>query len=87
MQKVEIQVEESVRYEDTIQVIQPTDMSDEQFDKILNQAEKENRRFEGGAKDLASILERLGIKVVSQTFNFPESPRRSELEIIDVRDV
>jgi hypothetical protein len=83
MKKVVIQVEETIRYEDEIIVVQPQGMSDEEFENALNKAEKKNKTYDGGAKDLASILDDMGIKVESQSFNFPESPRDSELEIID----
>jgi hypothetical protein len=87
MKKVAIHVEETIRYDDEIIVIQPKEMSDEEFEKLLDKAEKKNRTFNGSAKDLASILDDTGIKVESQSFSFPESPRDSELEIFDVRDV
>ena len=87
MKKVAIQVEENIRYEDEIIVIQPNEMTDEQFEEILSKAEKLNRLYEGGANNLAVILEDLGLKVEEQSCNFPDSPRSSELEIVDVRDI
>ena len=86
MQKVAIQIEETLRYEEEIVVIQPKGMSDGEFEQILSLAERKNR-YTGGASDLAMILENLGIKVVEQTSSFPDSPRHSEMEIIDVRNV
>ena len=87
MKKVEIQVEETTRYEDEIVVIQPEKMTDEEFEQILDVAERRNRSTNSGAKELAYDLKRLGLKIESQTFNFPDSPRSSELEIINVRDI
>jgi hypothetical protein len=87
MKKVEIQIQETLRYEDEIIIIQPEEMTDERFEEILDNAEKRNRQHEGGAKDLVSILSSMGLKIESESFNFPESPRDSELEIINVRNV
>lgn len=87
MPKVVIQVEETIRYEDEITVIQPEEMTDEEFEMVLSKAERSIRHLEGGAKDLAHALEQLGLKIELQTFSFPGSPRNSELEILDVRDV
>lgn len=62
-------------------------MTDEKFDKLLNEAERRNKSLEGGAKDLACILNELGLEVKSQTYSFPESPRDSEFEIFNVRAI
>ncbi|MFJ5625423.1 hypothetical protein ACIQD3_22600 [Peribacillus loiseleuriae] len=86
MRKVCIQIEEKICYEEEIIVIQPNNMSDDEFEKALEKAEKETNLYEGGAKDMASILRNAGITVESESFNFPDNPRDSELEIIDVRD-
>lgn len=86
MKKVTIQVEETVRYENEIVVIQPDGMTDDDFDNVLGKAERENAVFHGGVYDLAMILERDGIEVLPQSFNFPGNPLTSELEIVDVRE-
>lgn len=85
MKIVEIQVEQTIKYEDTIEVVQPEGMSDERLKEILDLAEKKNNETEGGAKDLAHILYTLGVEIKSQTFSFPESPIDSEFEIFYVK--
>lgn len=87
MKKVEIRVEERISYEDEIVVIQPDSMSDEEFDSLVEKAEKKNRRFDGGAKDFAYYLEEFGLEIESHSYSFPESPMSSDFEIVDVRDV
>ncbi|MEI2465171.1 hypothetical protein [Niallia taxi] len=86
MKKVEIKVEEVICYEDQIVVIQPDYMLNTTFDNLIEKAKKNSKRVEGGAKEFASCLRELGLEVESHTYSFPESPRTSEFELIDIRD-
>jgi FKBP-type peptidyl-prolyl cis-trans isomerase (trigger factor) len=85
--KVRITVEETLKYTDEIVVEQPESMSDAEFDRIIEQAER-NLGYDGTAKDLAYLLEeRYGLKIVDQSENFPDSPMSNDFEIIDVMNV
>jgi hypothetical protein len=85
--KVRITVEETLKYTDEIVVEQPNTMDDEEFEEILQRAER-SIGYDGSAKDLAYVLkEKYGIKVIIQSDNFPDSPDSSELEIVDVMNV
>ncbi|QIW88663.1 hypothetical protein P59_065 [Bacillus phage P59] len=85
--KVRITVEETLKYTDEIIVEQPESMSDADFDKVIEQAER-SVGYDGTAKDLAYVLEeRFGLKIVDQSENFPENPMSNDFEIIDVMNV
>lgn len=87
MKKVEIQVEKTFKYEYEIVVIQPDGMTEDEFNTLLSKAERDTREFEGGAKEFAYALCRLGFKVEKQSFSFPDSPSDSEFEILNIRDI
>jgi hypothetical protein len=84
--KVRLQIEEVLTYQSEIVVVQPGDMSDEQFEGILEKVERDSRNE--SVKDIAYALERdYGIKVEEISTEFPDSPSGSEVEIIDVSNV
>jgi hypothetical protein len=83
--KVRITVEETLRYQEEIIVEQPENMTDEEFENILEEAERRNR--DGTTGDLAFELEEYGLKIVDYSKSFPDSPRDVDLEVIDVTNV
>jgi hypothetical protein len=84
--KVRLTIDETVRYQSTIIIEQPEDMTDDELEEIL---EKVNRlcHIDGSVQDVAIALEKYGIHVVKVNNSFPGEPSGSELEIIDVSDV
>lgn len=86
MKKVIIQVLEKVTYDEEVIFEQPKGMSDGDFDKIVEAAEREANRFDGGVDDFISELVKKGIKVIHLSSNFPESPHGCELEVLDIRE-
>ena len=85
MKKVEITVQENIQYENIMVVLQPEEMSDQEFKQVLKKAEIRNRSFHGGSGELASILNQMGMEVNYRTYNFPNSPQSAELEVTDMR--
>jgi hypothetical protein len=83
--KVKLTIDESVRYQSTIIIDQPDNMTDDDLEEILKKVEK-LCRMDGSAQDVADYLEHYGIKVLEVNDAFPNHPSGSELEIIDVSD-
>ncbi|QQO40674.1 hypothetical protein 000TH008_246 [Bacillus phage 000TH008] len=84
MKKVGISVEEIIHYTSEIFVERPDDMSDDQFEDILDYAERECRDADGNVTDIVFYLEEAGLKVTEYAESFPHSPSRSEIAIEDV---
>ena len=84
MKRVSITIEEVVKYTDEVIVVQPDNMSDNDFDKLLNRAERTCKRTGGSASDFAIILEELGLEVAEYSTSFPDCPSDVEFEILDV---
>ncbi|MFV1457593.1 hypothetical protein [Bacillus mycoides] len=83
MAKVEISVEETIKYRSTITVEVSDNLSGNDLNEILDKVE-EKHKYDGGAKDIAHTLSRShGIHVVYIASGFPESPSSSEVEIED----
>jgi hypothetical protein len=81
--KVKISITETLKYQEELIVIQPENMTDAEFEHILDGAEKQCN----SADDMSYFLERYGIKTTGITKSFPDSPFYEELEIDDVEDL
>jgi hypothetical protein len=85
--KVRLTIDETVRYQSTIIIEQPEDMTDDELEEILKKVERKCSR-DGSVKDVAFFLkEEYGIDVLEVNDSFPDNPTDSEVEIIDVSDV
>jgi hypothetical protein len=85
MKKVVVHLEERLTYTDEITVEVPEAMTEAQIDAYVETAVSDANSMEGGAKTVAWILEgryKLGVEHAS---SFPESPRSSEVEFVDLR--
>ncbi|ENH96698.1 hypothetical protein J416_09379 [Gracilibacillus halophilus YIM-C55.5] len=85
-QKVIIQTETRLRFDEKITVVQPNNMDDDTFEALLEKAETKAFHFDGDVRDLASILKDYGIETDELATSFPESPSTADFEIVDVRD-
>lgn len=83
MPKVKLTVEERLVYVNEIVVEKPEGIPDEEFKAILNKVE---RTCDDTRDVVWALKHRHGLKIVSVTNNFPDSPDVDELEIVDVKE-
>jgi hypothetical protein len=81
--KIVVQVEERITYDEDIIITVPEDMPDELLEAYVETAVSDADASMGGAKDISFILEDQYNLDVEHASSFPESPRSSELEIIN----
>ncbi|HHY72670.1 MAG TPA: hypothetical protein GX497_05500 [Bacillus bacterium] len=86
MKKVELTIEENIKYRGEVIIKQPNTMNDDELEEIVRKVEKECKY--DSAKDVAYVLENTyGINVLEVSSGFPDSPDDSELEIVDITDI
>jgi hypothetical protein len=81
--KVRISITETLKYQEELVVIQPDNMTDSEFEAIIDGAEKQC----SSADDMSCFLDNYGIETVGMTKSFPDSPYYEELEIDDLTNI
>ncbi|WP_350303376.1 hypothetical protein [Bacillus pumilus] len=82
MKKIKIELEEVLKYNSTMVVEVPDEISDEHLDDIWKRAEGEY-----GISNVSNTLSRFGIKVIQDSGLDPNSPSSTQLEITDVTEM
>jgi hypothetical protein len=78
-EKYEYSFEEIVKYRRTMKVELPEDWTEQSFQSAMETAECGSM----GADDVASKLERMGVKIIEQPDTSMDSPESVEIEYFD----
>lgn len=79
MKRVEISIEEKVRYTSSIVFEVPDDFDEKKLNLMLDELERKSE----STIDVARLLEKSGFKVLEKVESFPYSPDDAEIEIFD----
>ncbi|WLR44513.1 hypothetical protein LC087_19290 (plasmid) [Bacillus carboniphilus] len=82
-----IQVEETLVYENEIEIEAQEGLSEREVQELIEETKRFCYIHQDGTEEFARSLNDDDIKVTEVALSFPESPRKIELEIVDVRSL